>query len=206
MTYARPTAESRCRCGSVKLRFLRPTPVVHVHCCCISCRQGREWVASQGGPPMTGGPTMVYYFENDLAPLEPDAWARLYAVKLREGGCTNRLVTTCCHSAIALDHPFYDGNVVCVHADTCDLTTPPVPPLRRLYTADWDVVCDGEMPAATAALEDSDAMREKFAGLIKRPRAGATGFTLQDILARLPPPVILGLPENVRGARAGDAS
>ena len=79
-------------------------------------------------------------------------------------------------------------------------------PLRRLYTADWDVACDGEMPAATAALEDSDAMREKFASLIKRPVVGATGITLQDILAQLPPPLILGLPENVRVAKAGDAS
>jgi hypothetical protein len=198
MAEASQNAEACCTCGKVKLQFLRPVPVLYVHCCCISCRQGREWVASKGGPPVKQGATLVYYFENDLAPLEPHALSLLYTVKLREDGRTTRVITKCCHSAIALDHPFYDENVVCVHANTCNLVAPPIQPLRRLYSTDWDVAYDGEMPSATAALEDSEAMREKFASIIKRPIAKATGVKLQEILAQLPPPVILGLAENVR--------
>ena len=169
MSDASQVAESRCMCGDVKLQFLRSTPVLHVHCCCNSCRQGREWVASKGGPPMTKGPTLVYYFENDLAPLEPHALSRLFAIKLRENGRTTRLVTKCCHSAVALDHPFYEDNVACVHANTCNLVAPRIEPLRRLFSTDWDVTYDGEMPPETAALGDSEGVREDFSGRIYRP-------------------------------------
>jgi hypothetical protein len=155
---------------------------------------------------MSRGPTMVYYFKNDLAPLEPHALPLLFTVKLRENGSTTRLVSTCCHSALAIDHPFYEGNVVCVHADTCNLVAPPIQPLRRLYSADWDVAYDGEMPPATAALEDSEAMREKFTSIIKTPVASATGIKLQEILVRLPPPIVVGLAANVRGHIAPNAS
>jgi hypothetical protein len=205
MSDASQVAESRCMCGSVRLQFLRPMPVLHVHCCCNSCRQGREWVASQGGPPMMKGPTLVYYFENDVAPVEPDALSLLYTVKLRESGRTTRLVSKCCHSAMALDHPFYEENVACVHANTCNLIAPRIEPLRRLYSSDWDVAYDGEMPPATAALEDSEAMREKFAGIIKRPMRGRAGIKLQDILAQLSPATNLGLTENSRTPPANQA-
>ena len=150
---------------------------------------------------MTGGPTLVYYFENDLAELKPHVLPLLFTIKLRQDGRTTRVITKCCHSAIALDHPFYDENVVCVHSNTCNLVAPPIQPLRRLYSTDWDVAHDGEMPPATAALEDSDAMREKFASIIKRPVTGQNGIKLQEVLAQLPPPVILGLAENVRVQR-----
>ena len=152
---------------------------------------------------MTKGATLIYYFENDLAQLEPDALSLLFAVKLRENGRTTRLVTQCCHSAIAIDHPFYEENVVCLHANTCDLVAPPIEPLRRLYSTDWDVAYDGEMPAATAALEDSEAMREKFAAIIKRPVRGRAGIKLQDILAQLPPAINLGLAEDSRITSTG---
>jgi hypothetical protein len=155
---------------------------------------------------MRRGPTMVYYFTNDLAPLEPHALPLLFTVKLRENGLTTRLVTKCCHSALAIDHPFYDENVVCVHADTCNLVAPTIQPLRRLFSADWDLAYDGEMPSATAALEDSEAMREKFAGIIKTPVKRAVGIKLQEILAQLPPPIVVGLAENVRGRIARDGS
>ena len=198
MSHASQVAESRCICGRVRLQFLRPMPVLHVHCCCNSCRQGREWVASQGGPPMTKGPTLVYYFENDLAQLESHALPLLFAIKLRESGRTTRLVTKCCHSAIAMDHPFYEENVLCVHANTCNLIAPRIEPLRRLFSTDWDVAYDGEMPPATAALGDSEGLREKFSGIIKRPVKGRAGIKLQDILAQLPPATDLGLLENSR--------
>jgi hypothetical protein len=198
MAVATPTAESRCTCGKARLQFLRPVPVLHVHCCCISCRQGRDWVASQGGPPVKQGATLVYYFENDLAPLEPNVLSLLHAAKLRESGRTTRLITKCCHSVLALDHPYYEENVVCVHADVCDLVAPRIEPLCRIYSTDWDGARDGDMPSATAALEDSEGMRRLFAGCIKRPVTRREGIKLQEILAQLPPPTSLGLAEDVR--------
>ena len=149
------SAESRCICGKVRLEFLRPSPVLHVHCCCSDCRQGREWIASKGGPPVTQAVTMVYYFENDLAQVDPEALSLLFTVKLRENGRTTRLVTKCCHSILAIDHPYYDQNVVSVHSDACDLVAPQIKPLCRIFTEGWDAAHDGEMPSTTASLEDS---------------------------------------------------
>lgn len=191
-------AEARCICGKVKLRFLRPTPVLHVHCCCRDCRQGREWIASKGGPPMNHAYTSVYYFENDVAPLEPETMSLLFTVKLREDGRTTRLMTQCCYSYVAIDHPYYDENVVCVHTDACDLVAPQIQPLCRIFTRGWDAAYDGEMPEAIASLEESDATWKEFAGLIKRPVHERKGIKLQQVLAQLPPPTILGLKEAIR--------
>lgn len=191
-------AEVRCVCGKVKLQFLRPLPVLHVHCCCGDCRQGREWVASKGGPPMKQAVTLVYYFENDLAPLGSEALSFLFSVKLREAGRTTRLITKCCHSILAIDHPYYEENVISVHSDACDLVAPHIQPLSRIFTEGWDAAYDGEMPSTTASLEDSEAMWKKFASIVKRPVREAKGIKLQDIFAQLLPTTILGLTEKVR--------
>jgi hypothetical protein len=141
--------------------------------------------------------TLVYYFENDLAPLDSEALSSLFSVKLRETGRTTRLITKCCHSILAIDHPYYEENVACVHADACELVAPHIDPLSRIFTNGWDEAYDGEMPSTTASLEDSEAMWEKFAGIVKRPVREAKGIKLQDILAQLPPPTILGLAEKI---------
>jgi hypothetical protein len=190
-------AESRCVCGNVKLRFLRRTPVLHVHCLCCDCRQAREWVAIEGGPPITQPFTSVYYFENDVEELGPHALSLLYTVKLRENGRTTRLVTKCCHSVLGLDHPYYDQNVICVHADTCNLVTPHIEPLCRIFTRDWDMDKDGEMPSITAVLEETEDTWTKFRSFIKHPVSEARGIKLQDIFAQLPPTKCLELPEKV---------
>jgi hypothetical protein len=191
-------AESRCICGKVKLQFLRAMPVLHVHCCCSDCRQGREWLASMGGPPLRQASTELYYFENNLAPVEPHALSLLFTAKLRENGRTTRLVTQCCYSMLAIDHPYYEKNVVCVHANACDLVAPRVEPLGRIFSRDWDTAYDGEMPPAIARLEESETMWKEFAGVIKRPRTGAQGIRLQDIFTLLPPTKDLRLQEKVR--------
>lgn len=50
------------------------------------------------------------------------------------------------------------------------------------------------MPAHSAALTETDADWGRFAAIIKRPAGPARGITLQDLLAMLPPPQVLGLP------------
>lgn len=192
------SAESRCICGKVALKFLRPVPVLHVHCCCSDCRQGREWIASKGGPPLKQAVTLIYYFENDLAQVEPEALSLLIAIKLRENGRTTRLVTKCCYSILAIDHPYYDQNVVSVHSGACNLVAPHIAPLSRIFTGGWDVAHDGEMPSDTASLEDSETMWKMFASFVKRPVLDASGIKLQDIVAQLPAPTILGLTEGAR--------
>lgn len=190
--------EVQCLCGRVRLRFLRPGPVLHVHCCCADCRQAMEWVASVGGPPMTNAVTFAYYFENDLAALEPESLRFLYAVKLREQGRTTRLVTRCCHSVLALEHPYYEQNVVCVHSNLCNMVAQPIKPLSRIFSSGWDSDYDGEMPPDTARLEDSEAKWKAFADIVKRTVDGRLGIRFQDILAMLPPAVILDLTEKQR--------
>jgi hypothetical protein len=80
----------------------------------------------------------------------------------------------------------------------CDLVAPRIEPLCRIYSADWDTTCDGEMPSVTASLEDSESMRKQFAGFIKRAVSGPQGIKLQDILAQLPPAICLGLTQDLR--------
>jgi hypothetical protein len=147
---------------------------------------------------MTQAVTIVYYFENDLARVDPEALSLLFTVKLRENGRTTRLVTKCCHSILAIDHPYYDQNVVSVHSDACNLIAPQIRPLSRIFTGGWDAAHDGEMPSITASLEDSGAMWERFASIVKRPVLEGKGIKLQDIIAQLPSTTILGLTEKVR--------
>lgn len=147
---------------------------------------------------MRRAPTALYYFENDLAPVESDAIALLFTAKLRENGRTTRLLTRCCCSMLAIDHPYYDKNSICVHADTCNLVVPAVEPLGRIFTKDWDNAYDGEMPVSVACLEESEAMWKRFASIMKRPRTAGRGIKLQDIFMQLPPTVDLGLQENIR--------
>lgn len=193
MPQSQQTAEARCLCGAAHLTFLRPRPVLHVHCCCTDCRDARAAFADLGGPPLTHDPAFVFYFENDLARPDPRTLARLFAVKLRENGRTTRVVTRCCHAVLALDHPYYERNVLCVHGDACALTAPPLAPLCRIFSRDWDAAYGGEMPPATASLTESDETWAAFAAIVKRPVPPARGITLQDLLAMLPPPEILQL-------------
>jgi hypothetical protein len=93
---------------------------------------------------------------------------------------------------------FYEEDVVCVLSAACKFVAPQVQPLCRLFSTDWDVAYDGEMPPATAALGNSEALREKFSGTIKRPVETRSGIQLQDLFAQLPPLTYLGLAENAR--------
>jgi len=70
--------------------------------------------------------------------------------------------------------------------------------LSRIFSGGWDAEYDGEMPSKTASLEDSNAKWDAFASIVKRPVSEAKGTRLQEILAQLPPPAILGLAEKMR--------
>lgn len=151
---------SQCGCGKVTLRWRDPTPHLMLECCCCDCRQAHEFEAAQGGPPMLSPVSELLYFKNENITLDAaqnqDVTKYVRSVQLREGARSTRLVTTCCHSILAVDHPAYMGNLFMVpigsqgkleyseveHDDgTCFPT-----PAMRIYLADWDTVCDGPAP------------------------------------------------------------
>ena len=137
---------ARCTCGSVALRFLRRTPVMHLECGCVDCRQAHEVVASRGGPPTPHPPLQqLLYFANHVAPLSSEELEHVRLTKLRADGRSTRLETTCCHSILAVTHPAYQNNVVMVPSGACDLDAPALSPLARIYM-DWDEKADGPPP------------------------------------------------------------
>ena len=90
----------------------------------------------------------LLYFRNDVS-LEcaaPEECVRL--TQLREGARSTRLVTTCCHCALSVDHPAYAAGVVMVPttANVLNGAEHVPPPAKRIYMDDWDEAHDGPCP------------------------------------------------------------
>jgi hypothetical protein len=97
-----------CACGSVELQ-VSGTPIVGVVCYCDDCQEGGRRIAAlaKAGPVQDpdGGTAYLLYRKDRLecvkgAPL-------LKGLKLKEKSPTNRVVATCCNSAMVLN--FDDG-------------------------------------------------------------------------------------------------
>ena len=97
-----------CACGSVELQA-SGTPIVGVVCYCDDCQEGgrRIEALAKAGPVQDpdGGTAYLLYRKDRLecvkgAPL-------LKGLKLKEKSATNRVVATCCNSAMVLN--FDDG-------------------------------------------------------------------------------------------------
>jgi hypothetical protein len=97
-----------CACGSVELQA-SGTPIVGVVCYCDDCQEGgrRVEALARAGPVQDpdGGTAYLLYRKDRLecvkgAPL-------LKGLKLKEKSATNRVVATCCNSAMVLN--FDDG-------------------------------------------------------------------------------------------------
>ena len=72
-----------------------------------------------GGPQVPKAPLILTYMENDITNVKGKENMQLF--QLRQGGASTRLVATCCHSTLAVDHAAYSGNVVMVPQDSCKL-------------------------------------------------------------------------------------
>mmetsp|Transcript_18125 Transcript_18125/g.46368 ORF Transcript_18125/g.46368 Transcript_18125/m.46368 type:complete len:208 (-) Transcript_18125:147-770(-) len=202
---AATACSSRCVCGKVSLRLLAPKPVLHLQCGCRDCRQAHEFVASRGGPPIKQPPLQeLYYFVNDVAPLDESAANMVELQMLRHGGSSTRLVSKCCASIIAVDHPAYQGNVLMVPSDVCNLEAQKSDASGRIYMGDWDELHDGMPPPAPPgctvypAVLPPDAprpWRQIFATPLVAPRQGVS---LQQVYAKLGSTKLLGLEEGAR--------
>jgi hypothetical protein len=98
----------RCACGSVELEATGD-PIMRAACYCDDCQEGtRQIEALPGAHPVLGadGGTTYVIYRKDRVRCSKGA-PFLTAHKLREGSVTNRVVATCCNSAMLLN--FDDG-------------------------------------------------------------------------------------------------
>lgn len=99
----RNRATARCTCGSVEIKAVGD-PITSAVCYCESCQEGsRQIEALPHGRPVCdpdGGTAMVLYRKDRVECSKGSQLLRGY--KLREGSSTNRVVATCCGSAMYL--------------------------------------------------------------------------------------------------------
>ena len=207
-----------CRCGRASLRFTNPRPRKCIECCCCDCTLALQWAEKQGGPPAPEPPLKLIYFDNDLKQIRGEK--HMQAVKLRKGGASRRIVSTCCHTTLAVDHWAYSGNVVMVLpmikavalAMTHDGETVPVSeggrldyegstaPEIRIQTKWWDAEKRGPLPPFRGeSYTSADPWWAVSCGLLAHfrtpPARPLQGQTVQQLLERLGKPLIAGVDE-----------
>ena len=100
---ARPVRTIRCACGGVELEA-RGAPIASLVCCCDDCQEGsRQVEALPGAGPVRdayGGTPYVLYRKDRLQAGR--GAGLLKACRLVEKSATNRVVATCCNSAMSM--------------------------------------------------------------------------------------------------------
>lgn len=149
----------------------------------------------------------LLYFRNDVS-LEcaaPEECVRL--TQLREGARSTRLVTTCCHCALSVDHPAYAAGVVMVPttANVLNGAEHVPPPAKRIYMDDWDEAHDGPCPPPMTNTDPTlwhgqpvGDLRGVFKNAFAEPAPARQGVSLQELFASLGPAKVLGLEEKAR--------
>jgi hypothetical protein len=97
-----------CSCGSVELEAIG-APITSVVCYCDDCQEGsRRIEALPNAPPVrdSDGGTAYILYRKDRVKCSRGALL-LKSYKIREKSATNRVVATCCNSAMFLN--FDDG-------------------------------------------------------------------------------------------------
>lgn len=98
------TTTIRCACGSVELEA-RGAPIVSAVCYCQDCQDGgRRIEALPHAPPVVdpdGGTAYALYRKDRVRNLK--GAALLQGDKLKETSVTNRMVATCCNSAMLVN-------------------------------------------------------------------------------------------------------
>jgi hypothetical protein len=98
----------RCSCGSVELEAIG-APITSVVCYCDDCREGsRQIEALPDARPVQdpdGGTAYILYRKDRVKCSR--GGSLLKGHKIREKSATNRVITTCCNSAMFLN--FDDG-------------------------------------------------------------------------------------------------
>jgi hypothetical protein len=97
-----------CACGKVELE-MDGAPIIVVVCYCDDCQEGgRRIEALPHAPPVldSDGGTPLLVFRKDRVRCSKGT-TLLKSLKLNERSATNRVIATCCHSAMYLN--FDDG-------------------------------------------------------------------------------------------------
>lgn len=97
-------AELRCACGEVRLA-VTGAPIVVASCYCDDCQTGAAKLEALPGARRVkdddGGTWAALYRKDRYRVVQ--GGERLERTKLRSGSPTNRLVATCCNSAMMID-------------------------------------------------------------------------------------------------------
>ena len=116
---------ARCTCGSVELEAVG-APIASTVCYCESCQEGsRQIEALPNGRPVCdsdGGTAFVLYRKDRVERSKGSQLLRGY--KLKEESSTNRVVATCCNSAMFLD--FGKGHWLSVYRAALRGDVPPL--------------------------------------------------------------------------------
>lgn len=199
-----------CRCGSVKLTLLERRPRLVIECACCDCCQKVDWSRASGGAFQAEPrvPTLVY-FGNAI--MGSEGAERLQLNMLRDNGTSQFVSSTCCSSILAVEHPFYEGNLIMVLADACNVRTEStLVPVARNQVKDWERYRSREAfppwtGPANAMLyrderDDPEALPRFRARYDKSPPEQVPGAEpLRALLSRVgisSTPVVLGLVEG----------
>jgi hypothetical protein len=103
----RITTTARCSCGSVELEAIG-SPIVGAACYCGDCQEGARQIEAlpNAGPvqDQDGGTAYLLYRKDRVRYLRGAQFLQGY--KIKEKSATNRVVATCCNSAMLLN---FDG-------------------------------------------------------------------------------------------------
>jgi hypothetical protein len=116
---------ARCACGSVELEAIG-APIMSTVCYCDDCQEGaRRIEALPNARPVRdpdGGTAYVLY-RKDRVECSRGAWL-LQGYKIGEKSATNRVVATCCNSAMFLN--FEKGHWLSVYRARFEGDVPPL--------------------------------------------------------------------------------
>ena len=210
-----PTMASvRCRCGAVSLTFPTREPVNAFECCCVDCYDKLIWSCDKASVQ----PPQAFVEHGKHKPLDLRYWPNRLVVKgeehlsfnrLREGATSTNMVTTCCHTLLCVDHPFYQKNVVMMFPEFVPLTGAGelIEPPLRVHIADWPADEYAKLPNKPGTFRQTNGQRggspeaadmmARVGAVFSKPPPAGPGATFQELLAGAGGIVTnLGLPEG----------
>jgi len=119
------SATASCSCGSVELEAIG-APITSVVCYCDDCQEGSrqiEALPDAGAARDSDGGTAYVLYRKDRVRCSRGAQL-LQSYKITENSATNRLVATCCNSAMFLD--FEKGHWLSVYRARFQGDVPPL--------------------------------------------------------------------------------
>ena len=122
----RATATINCRCGQVVVEAVGPA-IASVICYCDDCQEAARQIRSLPNAVAVedpdGGTAYLAYRKDRVT--YPKGTSLLRHHKIRENSATNRVIATCCNSALLLS--FDDGkHWVDLYRSRCEGEVPPV--------------------------------------------------------------------------------